>query len=204
MRRTLFILALASAFSTCTSHNKRILILFKGNADIDGDKKTVVLKGGSGLGEKEVFYSTGDIINLTVTQEDNATATVAVKEDGLHFLNTTKDTILGSYQLYSDPGKASKNSISQETLRKSIDSLELLIQNKNVSPTNRNFFLAPGQVAKLSDNVEAFVVTPYHQMTSMEGKDGKAPEVYRFWSIKEIRETIDKLKGFTQAEAPKE
>jgi hypothetical protein len=35
-------------------------------------------------------------------------------------------------------------------------------------------------------------------MTSAASKNGEAPEVYRFYSIREIRETIGKLEDLTR------
>jgi hypothetical protein len=35
-------------------------------------------------------------------------------------------------------------------------------------------------------------------MTSVYAKDGAMPEVYRFYSIREVRETIGKLEALTQ------
>ncbi len=51
--------------------------------------------------------------------------------------------------------------------------------------------------SKITDNADEYFVTPYHQVRSFEKVGDKDPEVYRFWSIKEIREKIEKQKAMT-------
>ena len=53
---------------------------------------------------------------------------------------------------------------------------------------------------KVTTNMDAFIVGPFHQMTSIEKVEGKEPEVYRFYSVTEIRETIKNLTALTIAE----
>ncbi len=81
-----------------------------------------------------------------------------------------------------------------------IDSVILLSEGKNASAANRTFYILPNKAAKISDNIEADVVGPYHRMRSVEKKDGKDPEVYHFYSIKEIREKIAEMVALTVAE----
>jgi len=59
----------------------------------------------------------------------------------------------------------------------------------------KTYFILPNQAIKISDNQEATIITPYHQMTSLEVKKGETPEVYRFYTIEETRATLEKLKG---------
>ena len=92
-----------------------------------------------------------------------------------------------------------QNIITQESLKLKIDSLNLLVQGKNISAANRNYYILPNQAVKISSNHLSEVVGPYHQMRSAEKVDGKEPEIYRFYSIKEIREMIVKLQALTVA-----
>jgi hypothetical protein len=48
--------------------------------------------------------------------------------------------------------------------------------------------------------MDAFIVGPYHRMSSIEKTGDKEPEVYRFYSVKEVRETIGKLEKLTGAQ----
>ena len=169
----------------------------KGGGTADADTKTIVLKDGGGTEEKTLLINSADKITLTIQKEDGK-STVDLSEDGYYLLNGKNDTIIGSYQKYGMPSDTYKT-VSQVELQKSIDSLQLLVENKNVSATNKNYFILPYQAAKITNNQDAFFVSPYHRMTSIEKMGDKDPEVYRFWSIKEIRETIEKLKAMTVA-----
>ena len=66
------------------------------------------------------------------------------------------------------------------------------------------FFIPPNTAAKITSNTDATIVGPYHRMTSIEKNGNKEPEVYRFYSINEVRETIDKLTQHTGAAASEE
>jgi len=181
--------------SPCANHNKKILVVMKGGGTADADSKTIVLKDGGGTEEKTIQLNSADKITLTIQKEDGK-STVDISDDGYYLLNGKNDTIIGSFQKYGVP-TGSYTTVSQDALKRDIDSLQLLITNNNVSPANRNYFILPYQAAKITNNLEAFMVTPYHRMTSIEKVGDKDPEVYRFWSIKEVRETLEKLKAMT-------
>jgi len=124
---------------------------------------------------------------------DGKESTIEIAENGLYILNAKNDTIVGSYQKYGE-AKTKFDTIKQDMIKHGIDSLNLLIQNKNVSAANRNYYIAPFSAVKITGNVDATIVSPYHRMTSIEQVGDKVPEVYRFWSVKEIRdEVIPKL-----------
>lgn len=187
----LFLLVLAS----CNSHTKKFLVVMKGNGSVDADTKTIILKEGGGTDEKTFQINSADKITLTIKKDDGNT-TIDIAEDGYFLLNGKKDTIVGSYQKYGAPSDTFKV-VSQAELKKAIDSLQLLIENKNVSAANKNYFILPYHAVKITNNLEATIVSPFHRMTSIEKVGDKDPEVYRFWSTKEIRETIEKLKAMT-------
>ena len=171
------------------------MVYAKGDADINKDTKTITFKDGAGSEEKTADFNSSGLLSLNLVKE-NETHKVDLKENGIYFLNGKNDTVIGSYQ-----PKATKT-VTQIELIRSIDSLIELTENKNISAANRNFYILPYQAVKVSSNMDAFIVAPYHRMTSVEKEAGKTPEVYRFWSINEIRETIAKLQGMTKAPAP--
>ena len=158
-------------------------------------QKTIVAKDGNGHEEKIVNLS-GSEISLKLNGPTGE-ASISLKENGLYILNIKKDTIIGSMQNYIAP-KLQKNIMTQDELKIKIDSLHQLLEAKNISAANHNFYILPNQAVKITDNFEAMIVGPYHKMTTAETVDGKAPEVYRFFSIREVRETIAKLEGFTK------
>jgi hypothetical protein len=178
MKQLTFSLLALTLLASCSSSIKRVYVLSKGPATVDEAAKTISAKDGTGHEEK--------VVNYTVTLTDK----------GLYVLNVKNDTIIGALQNYTAP-KLQQNLLTQEDLKVKIDSLQQLVAGKIVSK-EKNFFILPNQVVKITDNLEAIIVTPYHQMRSAEKVDGQAPEVYRFYSIREIRETIGKLEELTK------
>jgi uncharacterized protein YceK len=197
MKNFIVTLSTLLLLSSCSSNHKKIIVYLKGNGTVNAEAKTITASEGSGSDEKIIFYKTTDKVDLKVVGLGNE-GTVSIDQDGLYVLNAKTDTIIGSYQKYSDP-RLSQTMKTQEDLKHDIDSLKQLTEGKNISATNRNFYLLPKTAVKISDNLDAFVVGPFHRMTSIEKVDGKLPEVYRFYSIQEVRETIEKLTALTKA-----
>ena len=182
---------------SCTSNNtKRVLVIAKGSADINTDTKTITLTNGAGTVEKSADFNSAGKLSLQIKKE-NGDLTVEIPDNGYYLLNGKNDTIVGSYQNYGVQ-KTSYDTVKQTTIIKGIDSLQKLIQGTNVSAANRNFYILPYHAVKISNNLDAFLITPYHKMTSIEKIDNKEPEVYRFYSVKEIRETIETLKALSK------
>jgi hypothetical protein len=188
------------ALTACSNNEKKIMVLSKGDAKVDLAAKTVVVKNGAGSGETEMLYNTADKVVIKVTEVDK-TVDIEIPENGYYLLNAKNDTIIGSYQNYTEVGAPTDTSkmITQEMIKKSIDSLIALTEGKNVSAANRNYYVLPFTAVKVTSNTQAFIVGPYHNITTLEKEGDKVPEVYRFFSIKEIREKIAKQKAMTVA-----
>lgn len=182
--------------TACSDEHKTIIVMSKGEANIDLNAGTIKSKDGSGHVEKLLNIDSKKVSFKLSTPAGEAT--VEMLDNGLYVINVKNDTIIGSYQKYTS-AKLTQNIITQESLKQKIDSLKLLVEGKNVSIANRNYFILPNQAVKISSNHLSEVVGPYHQMRSAEMVDGKEPEIYRFYSIKEIRETIVKLQALTIA-----
>ena len=196
MKKFLFVVGAVILLSAC-GKDKKMIVMSKGPADINADTKTITSKDGSGHEEKEVNLS-GDK-NVYKLSTPAGEASVELAGSGLFIVNAKNDTIIGAYQKYGDP-KLAQNIVTQEKLKQQIDSMQLLVENKNVSAANRNFYIFPNTAVKISDNTQSMVVGPYHRMRSAEKIDGKDPEVYRFYSIKEVRENIAKMIAMTVGE----
>ncbi len=196
MKNFLAFILISSLLVACAGNDKTIIIMSKGEASVDLNAGTIQAKDGAGHEEKLVAVNKADISFKLNTPAGEAT--VQLKENGLYIINVKNDTIIGSYQQYSTAGQAQKV-MSQENLIQKIDSLQLLSQGKNVSAANKNYFILPNQATFITANPQAQVVGPYHQMRSAERVNGKDPEIYRFYSIKEIREMITKLQALTVA-----
>ena len=187
-------------FSSCSGGLKRIYVMSKGPAQYDEAAKTISAKDGNGHDEKILNISSAEV--ALKLNGPTGEASINLKENGLYILNIKNDTIIGSLQNYVST-KQQKDMMSQDELKVKIESLQQLVAAKNVGTANHNFFILPNQAVKITDNLDAIIVGPFHQMTTAEKVDGKAPEVYRFYSIREIRETITKLEGFTIAQPAK-
>lgn len=185
---------------SCNNKNeKKVLVINRGNATVDVATKKVIIKEGSGNEEHEMLYNTSDKIVIDVNN-NNTTFQASIPENGYYIINALNDTIIGSLQNYIDPSKPATDGvfISQEMIQKSIDSLTALTEGKNISEANHNFFIPPFTTVKITTNTKAIIIAPYHNIRSLEQDGDKIPEVYRFFSINEIREKIEKQKALTK------
>ena len=194
MKQLTFSLLALTLLASCSSSIKRVYVLSKGPAVVDEAAKTISAKDGTGHEEKVVNYTDASV-NLQLDAPAGKTA-VTLTDKGLYVLNVKNDTIIGALQNYTAP-KLQQNLLTQDDLKMKIDSLQQLVAGK-IASKEKNFFILPNQAVKITENLEAIIVTPYHQMRSAEKVDGQAPEVYRFYSIREIRETIGKLEALTK------
>lgn len=186
--------------ASCTSHTKKVIIYANSKAEISEAAKTITNKDNTGHVDQTYTYSTGDALTFTVQPMEGAAYTIEVPEDGYFIVNTkAKDTIIGGFQKYSTPEEANRM-MTQDDLKRNIDSLKQMVAGTNISAANRTFYILPGKAAKITDNVQAEIVGPYHRMTSIAKTGDEEPEVYRFYSISEVRETISKLEKLTGAQ----
>jgi hypothetical protein len=197
MKKYIFPLAVTVLFASCSG--KKLLVLSNNNPVINEDEKTIVCKATSGHEERTLDFK-GSALKVSTAVGD---ATINTPDKGYYVINLkSNDTIIGSYQRFTTPEEAHRV-MTQDDLKKKIDSLQQLVLGKNVSDANRNFFLLPNTGAKISSNTEAFVVAPYHPMADVPtGDNGQAPEVYQFYTIKEVRDIIAKLQKLTGATPP--
>lgn len=176
--------------------DKKVLVISKGTATINQEAKTVTVTSGTSSEEQTVDFKTADKVTLAVESQAGKT-NVDLPTNGYYVLNAKADTIVGSYQNYGAP-KTEATVITQDAIKARLDSLQQLIKGQNVSAANRNFIIYPNTAVKISDNLDAFVVGPFHQMTSVAKTGDKEPEVYRFYMVSEIRESIAKLEALTK------
>ena len=198
MKKIFLFLAIASLLAACGGSNlKKVLVISKGTATIDKDAKTITVTSGTSSEEQTVDFDTKDKITLQLSTQGGK-ASVDLDAPGYYVVNAKADTIVGSYQHYGAPAAETKT-YTQDYIKQQLDSLQQLIENKNVSAANRNFFILPNHAVKVSDHTDAFIVGPFHRMTSVAKQGDKEPEVYRFYMVSEIRETIAHLKQITTA-----
>ncbi|MEO8174606.1 MAG: hypothetical protein ABI581_16040, partial [Sediminibacterium sp.] len=144
MKRILFVLLAALSLSACKE--KRVVVLSKGPAEIDTDKKTIKSKDGGGHEEKAFVVGGKGAFTVSTPAGE---ASVDFPENGLYILNAKNDTIIGGYQKYGDPNE--RKTITQQILKHMIDSVILLSEGKNASAANRTFYILPNTAVKISD-----------------------------------------------------
>ncbi|HEY3388100.1 MAG TPA: hypothetical protein VGK38_00900, partial [Prolixibacteraceae bacterium] len=102
MKKILILLGAVILFAACS--NKKMVVMSKGPAEVNTDAKTIKAGDGAGHEEKEVTLGSGKVVFKLNTAAGEAT--VELLENGLYVVNVKNDTIIGSYQKYSDPKQA--------------------------------------------------------------------------------------------------
>jgi hypothetical protein len=115
--------------------------------------------------------------------------TLEAVEDGLYIANLKSDTVIGSLQ---HVGETAQTRVTQEQLKANLDSLNKLIRDENVTAANKNYFIAPGKIVRLSGFTNAKVFGPFTSIPSAFDA-GSVPEIYKFYNISEVRDIIAKL-----------
>ncbi|HWB24948.1 MAG TPA: hypothetical protein VG738_05690 [Chitinophagaceae bacterium] len=199
MKKSLFFLAVPLLMVACSGNQKKVLILSHDNPQIDEANHTVNCSATKGHEEKELEMS-GNVTLKVSTAAGNAD--INLPDKGYYIVNLkNNDTIIGSYQAFTTADQAHRK-ITQDDLKMKIDSLQQLIQGKNVSAANRNYFILPNTAARVTPNIDATIIAPYHAMSGVpQTDDGKAPEVYQFYTINEVRDIITNLQKLTRADS---
>ncbi len=181
------------AFTACkTEVKKKIMILSKGDISVEGGN--ITLKGNSGSSDKTIDL--GDETALQVSSPSGKNSITVPNEPGFYILNLRTDTIVGSQQnVGNDLGG---RTITQEELKVKIDSLTQLTTGANVK-AGRSYLILPNQLIKITDNKGAKVFGPFTKIPGSLDADenGKAPELYKFYTNTEMRELIVNLKKMT-------
>ena len=184
-----FLFSALLALTACKGHAKKILVYASSDIQTDNTKTNITVADGTTHREQELDFTGGDPVTLNV-QTSAGKVTLDATDDGLYIANLKNDTVIGSYQHVGAEGGEAR--ITQDALKQKLDSLQKLVTGQNVSAANRNFFIAPNKIAKITSDTKARIFGPF---TTIPGSfdAGSVPEIYKFYSIKEIREIIAKL-----------
>lgn len=172
-------------FGSCSEEaGKKVLVMASGKVQVTDN--VITLEPGTTHTENEIMLATDKVTVKT----PSGSSDYHVPDAGLYILNIKTDTLVGSYQRIGTDN--SQTVISQENLKTRLDSLNQLMTGSNTNATNRNYFIPPNQIAKVSPNTEAQIIGPYKKVPgSFEG--GKEHEIYKFYTNKEMHEIVDKL-----------
>jgi len=182
-------------FACNTPVTKKVLIIGRGK--ISAQENNITMTGESGYTEETVEVKGDKPVSWNVTTPTGKTTVNIPDEAGIYILNLKTDTIVGSQQnLGQDLGG---RTITQEELKVKIDSLVKLTTGANVNAGAHNYFILPNQLAKVSSNMEAKIFGPFTKIPgSLEAdKNGKAPEIFKFYTNAEMRDLIARLKKNT-------
>jgi len=192
----LLLSAIVLAFTACKGHDKKILVYASGDIQADNTKTNITVSDGTTHHEQELDFPGNGPVTLNIQAPIGKLALTAT-DDGLYIANLKNDTVIGSYQhVGTDNGNGR---MSQETLKHTIDSLQKLVTGQNVSDANRNYFIPPGKMVKITAETKAKVFSPF---TTIPGSfdAGSVPEIYKFYTIKEVREIIGNLQKMASPE----
>jgi len=168
----------------CGSKGKKLVVMSSGALQQAGT--TITIEPGTTHNELTQDYPSG---TTTISIKGFPAASSAeFSESGLYLLNLKSDTLVGSIQRFGESEGTVK--VSQEDLKKKVDSLQQLIVGQNISAANKNFYILPGKVQLISANTDARIYGPYVK-TPSSVENGA--EVYKFYTNKQMRETVDKL-----------
>ena len=189
-----FVLVLLVAFTACKGHEKKILVYANSDVQVDNTKTHITVTDGGPHHEQELDFSGGDPVTLDV-QSPSGKLSLTASDDGLYILNLKTDTVVGSKQ---HVGAEGEGRITQDALTQKLDSLKKLVADQNVSDANQNYFIVPGKMARITPETQAKVFGPF--TTVPGGFDaGSVPAIYKFYSVREMREIIANLQKMTSS-----
>jgi len=193
-------MSLAALFSlgSCKGHLKKVIVYANSDIQVDNTKTNITVGEGSPHREQELDFTGSGPVTLNVTTSSGK-ITLDVPDDGLYIANLKTDTVVGSYQ-HTGAGSGD-NHITQESLKQKLDSLSSLVRNENVTAANRNFFILPNHIQKLSSNAQGVVYGPFKVIPSSLDLSPDA-EIYKFYSVKETHDVISKLSAMIGPATP--
>lgn len=170
---------------------KKVKVMSSGKIQVDEATKAITFTPGTQHNEAD----------LTLTEKDKAVTvktpdgdqTYEVPESGVYVLNLKTDTLIGNMVNFGNGGQTT--SISTEQLEHIIDSTQQLINGQNASDEKKTYFIVPKTIKKITANTNAQLINPYNNIPyKVEvDKDGKAPEIYKFFTARQKRESLNEL-----------
>jgi len=197
MKRILLSLSITSLLlASCSSnhHAKKVFVLSNGKFTVDESQQNINLEPSNTHTEQELTFTGGDKVTISVKTPDG-TKTYEVPEEGSYVLNLKVDTLTGGLVNYSATGRAT--SMSSEQFDRMVDSTQQLIEGRNASDEKRTYFVVPSSIKKISTSISVKVVGPYKGIpySIEEDANGKIPEVFKFFTNKQQRESLDELRS---------
>jgi hypothetical protein len=175
---------------SANKNEKRVMIMASGKITVTD--KTVEVDPSLTHNEQSVIF-TDDKVALTVKSTAGTSKNFDLAENGVYLLNLQTDTLIGGLVNYGSMGMP--GSISAEEMDHIIDSTQKLMQGLNANDAKGPFFIPPFNLKKISAKgstkvVGSFKGIPYKNEAD---DDGNLPDVIKFFSVKQKRETLKDL-----------
>jgi hypothetical protein len=179
-------------FAACSPGvEKKVKVMSSGKIQVDEATKTITLEPGTQHNEADLTLTAKDKA-ITVKSPDGD-QTYEVPDAGVYILNLKTDTLIGHLVNFGNGGRPT--SITTEQRDHIIDSTQQLLNGQNASDANKTYFIVPKTIKKLTTNLNAQLINPYNDIPGSVSvdKDGKAPEIYKFATVKQERESLNEL-----------
>lgn len=175
---------------SASKNEKRVMIMASGKITVTD--KTIEVDPSLTHNEQSVVF-TDDKVALTVKSTAGTSKNFDLTENGVYLLNLQTDTLIGGLVNYGSIGMP--GSISAEEMDHIIDSTQKLMQGLNANDAKGPFFILPFNLKKVSAKnntkiVGSFKGIPYKNEPD---NDGNLPDVIKFFSVKQKRETLKDL-----------
>lgn len=172
---------------------KKLVVISSGKFKVsEADPRQIEFEPGGQHNEQELTFPDKDQVTITVKTAGTA-QTYVINSDGTWLLNLKSDTVVGAWVNYGTVQKPA--AVTSEDVLNMIDSTRQLMQGLNVSEVNRNYFLPPNTIRKISSNTAAILLSPYKLIPYKVELDekGNAPEYYKFFTNSQKREALEDM-----------
>jgi len=178
------------ACSGGSNSEKKVVVMASGKITVTD--KNIALDPSLTHNEQELIFK-DDKLTLTVKSTAGTSKTFDLTENGVYLLNLQTDTLIGGLVNYGSVGMP--GSISAEQMDHIIDSTQQLMLGTNANDAKGPFFVPPFNIKKISIKnstkvIGSFKGIPYKNEA---GADGNIPDVIKFFSVKQKRETLKDL-----------
>ncbi|MDE3247075.1 MAG: hypothetical protein KGO82_00355 [Bacteroidota bacterium] len=169
---------------------KKVIVMASGSISASGN--TIELDPSLTHNEKELIFEDAKL-NLSVKSKGGESKNFELTDNGIYVLNLQTDTLIGGLVNYGSVGVP--GSITAEQLDHIIDSTEQLMTGAGASDAKSTFFIPPFTIKKLSSKDNARVIGSFKGIPYKVDVDetGKTPDVIKFFSNKQKRETLKDL-----------
>jgi hypothetical protein len=179
-------------FAACSSGiEKKVVIMSSGKVSVDPNTKVVTHQPGTQHNDAELTLSGSD--KAVIVKSAAGEKSYELPENGLYLLNLQTDTLVGSLVNFGESGAS--NVISNAEVDHIIDSTQQLLNGQNASDEKKTYFITPQTIKKVATSTNAQLVNPFRAIPREVtlDKDGKAPEIYKFYTRGQKQEALDEL-----------